>query len=79
MIDIEIRKCQSSGIMCDNPKCKRLPENFDRVLSSFFIKEGVIYAAFFFSTGVDYYCRSCIDDVYQMIKSKMNSKLWVFQ
>lgn len=79
MIDIDIRKCLSAGVKCDNPNCKKLPELFDRVLNTFYLKEGVTYAAIYLGGKVDYYCRDCIDEVYNFIKSKMDSKLWIFK
>lgn len=80
MLHIDIRKVGYSGMKCDNYHCSHDPELFDKVINTHFMKEGTIYARIFLASGnVDYYCRNCIDQVYQNIKSKLDTKLWVFQ
>lgn len=40
----------------------------------FYIKKGTIFAWI----GNEVYCRDCIDQVYQRIRLKLDSKLWAF-
>lgn len=84
MIKIEVFKVDISRMQCDNVNCKRLPEYFDQILNSFFLKRGTICASITIETNIgeygrQYYCRDCIDEIYQKIKSKLDSKLWIFQ
>jgi hypothetical protein len=43
-----------------------------------FIKRGTIVAIVSLGSSYETYCRDCIDLVYQIVKSKLDAKLWVF-
>jgi hypothetical protein len=83
MIRVEIKTISDYAMWaCHNEQCKKLPQYIlylrrqslwegDR----WFIKQGTT-AAFI---GHYVYCRDCIDEVYHLMKSKLDSKLWVFE
>jgi len=86
MIHVEVKTIHWSGVQCSNKHCKRLPEYIHWTNSNYmqagggyrqdwYIKPGTIVAW----VGHTIYCRSCIDEAYQHIKSKLDSKLWVFE
>jgi hypothetical protein len=84
MINISTYEVQESGIRCHNINCKNLPEYTDLIINgNYFLKQGTICAeiaiqrtpnVYFYDT----YCRGCIDEIYQLIKSKLDTKLWAF-
>jgi len=88
MIHVEVKTIHWNGVQCSNEHCKRLPEYIHYTNSNYmqagggfrqdwFIKPGTIVA--WVGNGADnIYCRDCIDQVYQLLKSKLDSKLWVF-
>ena len=91
MITISIRKMHTNQLFCDNDNCKHLPEYTDYHKSWFAnapgpqwtIKEGSICAMVGMKgswvSSANYYCRDCIDDIYQLIKSQMDTNLWAFK
>lgn len=84
MIDIEIKIQDLSGFTCDNKDCKHNPEYSDNIIGDvFYIKKNTVVAIISLSDyengPYNLYCRDCIDDVYNQIKSKLDSKLWAFQ
>lgn len=83
MLEVEIIKMHESGWSCANPTCPRDPEYVNTILTTHHIKTGTICAMIRigkrWDTKTVFYCRSCIDDVYKMIKSKLDTKLWSFQ
>jgi len=86
MIKIDVRKLDATGIKCSNPNCRHLPEYHNHILGdNYHIKPdttvAIIEAGIQFSLFLhhkDIYCRDCIDEVYQMIKSNLDTKLWPF-
>lgn len=81
MITIELYVNKSSGRECDYKDCKHLPKYFNKVLNTFYIKQGVtcLWVALpstAFDAG-ELYCRDCLDRFYHDHKSILDSKLWV--
>jgi hypothetical protein len=77
-MEIEIKKA-SGRALCRGTNCKRSPEyvkpngNIVRGTSCAYIviqTAGLVYSA--------YYCRDCIDDLYQKMKEKLDTNLWIF-
>jgi hypothetical protein len=92
MINVQIVKVDSwqASFECANPNCQHLPEYIEYIPrqslwvgEKYYLKAGttcaVISLSGFHIDTNEYYCRGCIDEVYQMIKSKMDTKLWAFQ
>lgn len=79
MIDIQIQRLQSTGIHCANRNCKHNPEYMINILGNvWYIKVDTPVALVLMSGSVEYYCRDCIDFLYQYLKGKLDSKLWAF-
>jgi hypothetical protein len=84
MIHIEVLKVPTSGIRCDNSTCPHSPEYHDRIIGdNYFIKQDTTCFLIWLGDNIsasstEWYCRDCIDTVYQYIKSKLDSKLWAF-
>lgn len=79
MIHIEIRKVTESGLKCDNFDCSHSQDLFDKVITTYYMKQDTTYAAVYLGGKVDYYCRNCIDVFYKIVKSQMDTKLWAFK
>lgn len=84
MLHVSIVKMHESGWTCGNPDCQHDPEyNWHVIGSVYHIKAGSLCAMTRIGNGPDsrteFYCRPCIDEVYKMIKSKLDTKLWAFQ
>lgn len=63
---------------CSNLNCLRLPENITKIFirnTVYRIKKGTIAARI----DNKFYCNGCIDELYQLCKTKLNRKLWAFQ
>lgn len=84
MINIRTYEVWESGIKCCNTNCKHLPEYTDHIIGdNFYLKIGTICALisiqhFMYDMHSDIYCRDCIDEIYHLIKSKLDTKLWAF-
>jgi len=79
MINISVSTVAMSGIKCWNPNCKHLPEYTDNIIDDcYFLKRGTTMAIIYYSQGFEIYCRDCIDEVYRILKSKLDTKLWPF-
>jgi hypothetical protein len=81
MINISTYEVWESGIKCNNTNCKHLPEYTDHIIgNNYFLKVGTICARWQITTtgNGETYCRGCIDEIYQLIKSKLDTKLWAF-
>jgi len=79
MIDIQIRKLESTGRHCAGPHCKKNPKYLFNILGHVYhLRTDQIVAQIVAGGTVEYYCRDCIDDLYAYIKSKLDSKLWIF-
>ena len=89
MIDIKIFTVnETQSFKCVNEYCKRLPKYIVSHITYFpykenlFIKPGTIAAQIKlhkYGTNSAIYCRACIDQAYQLIKSKLDTKLWIFK
>ncbi len=81
MLEVNVIKLEYAGQICYNKNCKRLPEYHWNVIGDVWnIKQGAICAVI--STGplsAVIYCNDCIDDIFKMIKSKLDRKLWTFK
>jgi hypothetical protein len=79
MIDIQIFKMERTGHHCANRNCKNNPEHMVNILGSvWYIKVDTTVATISVGGRTEYYCRGCIDEVYQLMKQKLDSKLWAF-
>lgn len=82
MIKIEVCKLDATGIKCSNPKCKHSPEYHNHILgNNYHIKPDTAVVYIWvgdYMSIYEVYCRDCIDEIYQMIKSKLDTKLWPF-
>lgn len=80
MIDIQLQKMNITGTRCAHKNCKHLPEHTVNILGSvYYIRVDTTVALISVSGHTEYYCRGCIDEVYHLIKSKLDVKLWSFQ
>jgi hypothetical protein len=78
MIDIKVEVCACFARCC-NTNCQRSSEYHYTILeNSHWIKQGTVCARIQIENRVEYYCRDCIDEIYNLIKSKLDSKLWIF-
>jgi hypothetical protein len=82
---VEVKKIHWNGCQCSNENCKQLPQYIHYVEGPYhhskmdwYIKPDTI-VAFVGSGPHSIYCRDCIDELYLMLKSKLDSKLWSFQ
>jgi hypothetical protein len=80
MIDIQIIKLDESGHKCDGLNYKKNPEYFYCILGSIYhLRTGSTVAEIVLNNSdYEYYCRDCIDDLYVYIKSRLDTKLWIF-
>jgi len=84
MINILTYEVWESGIKCDNSNCKHLPEYTDRIIGdNYHLKIGIVCIQIQLERTVneyayEIYCRGCIDEIYHLIKSKLDAKLWAF-
>ena len=78
MIDIKVEICNCFA-RCGNTNCQH-SEKYHYVImqNSHWIKQGTICARIKIDNSIEYYCRDCIDEIYNLIKSKLDSKLWIF-
>ena len=91
MLNIEITTVSIEGFECANPNCKHLPEYIEYLgdknieYHEYIIKPNTVCARITSNNAskiigfTEFYCRDCIDDLYQMIKSKLDTNLWAFQ
>ena len=79
MLNIVIKRLDQTGVHCANKNCKRLPEYLINILGSvYYIKVDTTVAWVSLNGTHDCYCRDCIDDLYQYVKTKLDAKLWAF-
>lgn len=68
-----------SGVHCSNINCKKLPAHTINILGSvYYIRIDTTVAVISLGGKEEYYCRGCIDEIYEMVKSKLDPKLWAF-
>lgn len=78
MISLEVEVCDGFFI-CGNENCKRSTQyNYCVFGTTHYIKQGTICASIQVNNSREYYCRDCIGEIYNLIKSKLDSKLWAF-
>jgi hypothetical protein len=80
MINISIIQMQQTGYHCSNPKCEHNPKHMINILGNvWYIKVDTSVAFITLTNGFgEYYCRGCIDEIYQIVKLKLDSSLWAF-
>ena len=79
MLHIQLEKLDITGLHCANFNCKKDPKYLINILGDvWYIKTDTTVAVISLSGKTEYYCRGCIDELFQMIKTKLDSKLWVF-
>lgn len=79
MFKMQLSKMEYSGIGCNHPECKHLPKYHDNIIGNqFFIKIGTPYLSVLLKSNIEYYCKDCIDKLYESLKPMLNSKLWLF-
>jgi hypothetical protein len=79
MIDIQLHKIQYTGIHCANKDCKRLPEYTINILGNvYYIKVDTTAVIISVGAASEAYCGGCIDALYDMVKSKLDRKLWAY-
>lgn len=79
-------------IICFNTNCKRLKEYIlqkgDPLWASY-SREGpaiitgtiavkIIFGTYPYEKEI-YFCRSCVDDVFEIFKQKLDTRLWIFE
>ena len=70
---------ERTGIHCANLNCEKLPQHVINILGSvYYIKVDTTVASVEMKGEVEYYCRGCIDQLYNMLKSKLDPKFWAF-
>ena len=80
LFEVKTFKLEMSGVECGCSTCKRLPEyHFNLIGHVYHIKQDTICASICIDGFKIIVCRGCIDEVYQYIKSKLDTKLWMFQ
>lgn len=88
MIDIITGTMDTSGVSCYNSNCKSLPEYTESFGNGPCIKKGTPYAMITLNmitlnyatdSTINYYCRDCIDYIYKLMKSQIDTNLWAFR
>lgn len=79
MLQVSLIKMERGGVHCANRDCKRDPKHMINILGSVWhIKVDTTVAWVSLGLEDEYYCRGCIDELYKMLKSKLDPKLWAF-
>lgn len=79
MLDVQVYKLETTGVHCANPDCKKDPKHMINIIGRVWhIKTDTTVASITLKGNHETYCRGCIPEVYQMIKSKLDPKLWAF-
>lgn len=79
MLHVQLHKLETPGVHCANPECKKDPKNMINILGSVWhIKVDTTVAVVTLGGKYENYCRGCIPELYQMVKSKLDPKLWAF-
>ena len=68
-----------------NPKCRgfdcnQLPEHINpngRIIKGTLVAKITVNSSVGYSEPI--YCRDCIDQIYQTVREKLNSKIWIFE
>lgn len=79
MLYISLEKMDSSGIHCAHHDCKKDPKHMVNILGDvWYIRVDTTVAVVELRGNLEYYCRGCIDELYKMVKVKLDPKLWAF-
>lgn len=79
MLHIKLEKLQQTGLHCANRDCKKDPKHMINILGEvWYIKVDTTVALVSLGSSYEYYCRGCIDELYKMVKTKLDPKLWAF-
>jgi len=79
VLKITIVHLQETGHHCANPDCKHDPAHMVNILGSvWYIKVDTSVALISIGSSWEYYCRGCIDAVYHLFKTKLDTKMWAF-
>ena len=79
MLHIRLEKLQYTGVHCACHACKKDPKYLINILGDvWYIKVDTTVAVVSMGGKEEIYCRGCIDELYQMIRTKLDPKLWAF-
>lgn len=79
MLRIDLIKLDRTGIHCANKECKHNPEHMVNIIGHvWYIKVDTTVAQIMLGGNVEYHCRGCIDELYKLLKQKLDPKLWAF-
>jgi hypothetical protein len=79
MLRIQLEKLQRTGLKCAHPECKRNPKYHINILGDvWYIKVDTTVAVVSMGGKEEIYCRACIDELYQMVRTKLDAKIWAF-
>lgn len=79
MLFIRLERLQTTGIKCAHHECKKDPKYHINILGSvWYIRVDTPVAFVSLGGKEEIYCRACIDELYNMIRTKLDVKLWAF-
>jgi hypothetical protein len=79
MLYIQLHKMDKTGVHCSNTNCKKNFRDTINILGSvYYIRVDTTVAIISLGGKEEYYCRGCIDEIYDMIRAKLDPKLWAF-
>ena len=79
MLHIKLEKLQLRGLHCAHHDCKKDPKHLVNILGSVWhLKVDTTIAVVSMGGKEEYYCRGCIDELFKMVKMKLDPKLWAF-
>jgi hypothetical protein len=79
MLHIRLEKLETTGIKCAHISCKKDPKYHINIIGSvWYIKVDSPVAIISLGGKEEIYCRGCIDELYHMVKTKLDPKLWAF-
>jgi hypothetical protein len=79
MLHVRIERLQATGIRCAHFDCKKDSRYHINIIGNvFYIKVDTAVAVLSMGGKEEIYCRACIDELYQMLRTKLDAKLWAF-
>lgn len=80
MLNIVLHKMDRTGVHCAHPECKKNPKYMVNILGSvWYIRVDTTVAVVTVGgSRAEYYCRECIDELFNEVRTKLDSKLWAF-
>jgi hypothetical protein len=79
MINAKVVNMSFSGASCCNPTCSHNTKYHDHILGNvYYLKYNTPCLFIEMSGTFEYYCKDCVDIVYQNLKPALDSKLWLF-